>query len=57
MENILNHECTSGKVDKQIIARCNALNLKIVAGGPLFTSEHDEFKETSWQRLKSWEMM
>ncbi|MEJ2657443.1 MAG: B12-binding domain-containing radical SAM protein [Desulfobacterales bacterium] len=33
------------KSAKQIIARCNALNLKIVAGGPLFTSEHDEFKE------------
>ncbi|WP_435548848.1 B12-binding domain-containing radical SAM protein [Desulfobacterium sp. N47] len=30
---------------KQIIARCKALNLKVVAGGPLFTSEPDEFKE------------
>jgi radical SAM superfamily enzyme YgiQ (UPF0313 family) len=30
---------------KQIIARCNTLNLKVVAGGPLFTSEPDEFKE------------
>ena len=28
---------------KQIIARCNATNLKVVAGGPLFTSEPDEF--------------
>ena len=33
------------KSAKQIIARCNALNLKVVAGGPLFTSEPDEFKE------------
>nr|CBX29885.1 hypothetical protein N47_F15800 [uncultured Desulfobacterium sp.] len=30
---------------KQIIACCKALNLKVVAGGPLFTSEPDEFKE------------
>ncbi len=33
------------KSTKQIIARCNALNLKVVAGGPLFTAEPDEFKE------------
>ncbi len=29
----------------QIIRRCKSLNLKIVAGGPLFTSEPDEFAE------------
>ena len=33
------------KSAKQIIARCNASNVKVVAGGPLFTSEPDEFKE------------
>jgi radical SAM superfamily enzyme YgiQ (UPF0313 family) len=33
------------KSAKQIIARCNASSLKVVAGGPLFTSEPDEFKE------------
>jgi len=33
------------KSAKQIIARCNDSNLKVVAGGPLFTAEPDEFKE------------
>ncbi len=30
---------------KRIIARCKAKNLKIIAGGPLFTAEPDEFPE------------
>jgi radical SAM superfamily enzyme YgiQ (UPF0313 family) len=33
------------KSAEQIIARCNASNLKVIAGGPLFTSEPDEFME------------
>ena len=33
------------KSAKQIIASCKASNLKVVAGGPLFTAEPDEFKE------------
>lgn len=30
---------------RQIIARCKAAGLKIVAGGPLFTSEYDQFED------------
>jgi len=30
---------------KQIIARCNTSGLKVAAGGPLFTSEPESFKE------------
>ena len=30
---------------KQIIARCQATGLKVVAGGPLFTAEPDAFEE------------
>jgi radical SAM superfamily enzyme YgiQ (UPF0313 family) len=30
---------------RQIITRCKEAGLKIVAGGPLFTSEHDQFEE------------
>jgi radical SAM superfamily enzyme YgiQ (UPF0313 family) len=33
------------KSAEQIIARCNGLNLKVIAGGPLFTSEPDEFND------------
>lgn len=28
---------------RDVIARCNKLHTKVVAGGPLFTAEHDEF--------------
>ncbi len=28
-----------------VISRCKTLGIKIVAGGPLFTASHDEFKE------------
>ena len=30
---------------RETIARCHALGRKVVAGGPLFTSEYDEFDE------------
>lgn len=30
---------------KEIISRCKKMGTKIVAGGPLFTSNHDEFEE------------
>jgi len=30
---------------RQIIARCKEQGLKAVAGGPLFTSEHEDFKD------------
>ncbi len=33
------------KSAKQIIARCRAKGLKVIAGGPLFTAEPDEFEE------------
>jgi radical SAM superfamily enzyme YgiQ (UPF0313 family) len=29
----------------EIIARCKEANLKVVAGGPLFSSEHDQFED------------
>ena len=28
---------------RQIIARCNRASAKVVAGGPLFTAEHEDF--------------
>ncbi len=30
---------------KQVIARCKTAGLKVVAGGPLFTEEYDQFKD------------
>lgn len=30
---------------RQVISRCKAAGLMVVAGGPLFTSEHDQFAE------------
>lgn len=29
---------------EKVIGRCNRLNVKVVAGGPLFTTGHDQFK-------------
>ena len=30
---------------REVIARCRAAGVKVVAGGPLFTAEHDDFPE------------
>ena len=32
---------------REIIARCKAANLKVIAGGPLFTSEYDQFQDVA----------
>jgi len=37
---VIQHESTV-----QVIARCKAVGLKVVAGGPLFTEEHEQFKD------------
>ena len=33
-----------GSSSHQIIARCKAANIKVVAGGPLFASEYEQFE-------------
>jgi radical SAM superfamily enzyme YgiQ (UPF0313 family) len=33
---------------RQIISRCKSAGLKVVAGGPLFTSEYDKFEEVDF---------
>ncbi len=41
---------------KQIIARCKAAGLKVVAGGPLFTAEPDAFEVVDYQVLDEAEL-
>jgi len=41
---------------QQIIAQCKEAGLKIVAGGPLFTSEHDKFEDVDHFVLNEAEM-
>ena len=41
---------------KQIISRCKAMGLKVVAGGPLFTAEPDAFEEVDHRVLDEAEL-
>jgi len=40
----------------QVITRCKAAGLKVVAGGPLFTAEHEKFPEVDYFVLNEAEM-
>jgi len=40
----------------QVIARCKAAGLKVVAGGPLFTAEHEQFGDVDYFVLNEAEM-
>ncbi|MCK4729001.1 MAG: radical SAM protein, partial [Desulfobacterales bacterium] len=41
---------------RQTIARCKEAGLKVIAGGPLFTSEHEEFEDVDHFVLKEAEL-
>ena len=33
---------------KQVISRCKKMDIKVVAGGPLFTTEYEEFEDVDY---------